>query len=190
MRKVILFMHMSLDGFVAGPNGEMDWISVNDEIFEAVIALQPSIDTALFGGKLYQEMAGYWPTVPGNPNSSPQDRAHAEWLNSAPKLVFSTTLPAAEWGPARLIRENLAEEVAAAKAQPGKDLILFGGASIAQVFMKLNLIDEYRLNINPVILGSGKALFAALPAHLRLKLVESRPFSNGVLSVVYQRAEG
>lgn len=185
MRKVILFMHMSLDGFIAGPNGEMDWIAVNDEIFQDVIALQPAMDTALLGGTLYQDMVGYWPGVPANPESSPMDREHAQWLNSAPKLVFSNTLPGVDWENARIVRGDIAEEIAAVKAQPGKNLILFGGAAIAQSFMQRGLIDEYRLNVNPVILGGGKHLFANLNDRLNLKLINTKAYSNGVLSLVY-----
>ena len=189
MRKVILFMHMSLDGFVAGPNGEMDWIAVDDEIFAEAIALQPSADTALFGGTLYQEMAGYWPTVPGNPQSSPSDLEHAKWLNNSHKVVLSTTLERADWENTRVVRGHIAEEIAALKAQPGKHLMLFGGATMAQTFMRLGLIDEYRLNVNPVILGGGKSLFGSLKDSLRLKRVSSKAYSNGVVGLVYA-AEG
>jgi dihydrofolate reductase len=186
MRKVILLMHMSLDGFVAGPNGELEWIRAEGEIFEYAIELTKSVDTAIFGRVTYQGMESYWPTVPANPESTALDLQHAHWIENACKLVFSKSLEKVEWNNSRLIRDNITEEMAKLKQQPGKNMMIFGSPSIAQTFMQLGLIDEYRLNLNPIILGSGIPLFKDSMDTINLKLVETKTFSSGVLGLNYQ----
>src|SRR5512144_67052 len=136
MRKVILFMHTSLDGFTAGPNREMNWITVDEEIFNDVLDLQRAADTAFFGGILYREMASYWPSVTANPASAPGEVEHAHWLDQSPKIVFSRTMQATEWVNSQVVRENIPDEVRRLKAQPGKNILLFGGAEIARMFIK------------------------------------------------------
>ncbi len=186
MRKIILFMHTSLDGFTAGPNGEMDWIGVDDEIFEDVLDLQNTADAALFGGVLYREMAGYWPGVAANPSSTKSELEHANWLNHSPKLVFSRTLQTTDWNNSKIVRENIPAEVQKLKAESGKNILLFGGAEIARVLMDQGLIDEYRLNVNPVVLGNGKPLFRDAGEKINLKLLETRSFHSGVVGLRYQ----
>jgi dihydrofolate reductase len=186
MRKVIFLVHMSLDGFTAGPNGEMDWITVDDEIFLDAIELQNTADVALFGRVNYEGFASYWPTVAANPASSPSDLDHARWLDASTKIVFSKTLKKVNWQNTRIVSDDIAGEMTRLKTQPGKNLILFGGATIASAFMKLGLIDEYRINVNPVVLGGGKSLFGDLKKDLKLKLIHARTFSSGVVSLAYQ----
>lgn len=188
MRKIILFMHTSLDGFTAGPNGEMDWISVDDEIFNDVLDLQNTADTALFGGVLYREMAGYWPGVAVNPSSTKSELEHASWLNHSPKLVFSRTLQKTDWNNSKIVRENIPAELQKLKAESGKNILLFGGAEIARALMELGLVDEYRLNVNPVVLGGGKPLFRNAGEMAHLKLLEARRFNSGVVGLHYQSA--
>jgi len=185
MRKVIFLMHVSLDGFVAGPNGEMDWIVYDDEVEKYSHDLHDTTDAAIYGRATYEMMAGYWPTVLDNPNSQPGERNHAHWLEGATKIVASRTLKHADWENTVIIGENLAEEMAKIKQQSGRDLWLLGSPGLAQSFMRLGLIDEYRLNVNPIVLGAGKPLFARQDEALKLTLLEARTFKRGVVGLRY-----
>jgi dihydrofolate reductase len=185
MRKVILFMHISLDGFTAGPNGEMDWVSADEEAWKDVIDLQSTVDAALFGRVNYQDFESYWPSAATDPSSTQNDIDYAHWIEDIPKIVFSKTMEKVEWKNTRLVKEHIAEEIAKMKQQPGKNLLLFGGASIAQTFMKLGLIDEYRLNVNPVVLGSGQPLFNDIKDRINLKLMNAKTYHSGVVLLHY-----
>jgi len=187
MRNVILLMHVSLDGYVAGPNGEMDWIRLDDQMFDDVAALTDAADTALFGRVTYQMMEGYWPTAADNPGATKHDIDHARWVNSALKLVFSRTLEHAEWANSRIVRDNLPEEIARLKQQPGKNLLMIGSTAMAQEFMRLGLIDEYYLNVNPVVLGSGVPLFAGIQGALNLQLVRAKTYESGAVGLHYRK---
>jgi len=186
MRKVIFLMHVTLDGYVAGPNGEMDWIVYNDDMAKYSHDLHSTTDTAIYGRVTYQMMAGYWPTVLTNPDSDPTDLPHAHWLESATKIVVSKTLQTVEWKNTVLIQDNIAEAMTKIKQQPGKNLWLLGSPTLAQTFMQLGLIDEYRPNIDPVVLGSGKPLFGGLSNKLNLNLIDSRTFTGGVVALRYE----
>lgn len=185
MRKIIFLIHATLDGYVAGENGEMDWIVYNEDVAQYSYDLHDSTDTAIYGRVTYEMMAGYWPTVLDNPESDPRDRKHALWLEDATKIVVSSTLDAVDWKGTVIIRDNLAAEIQKIKQQPGKDLWLLGSPTLAQTFMRLGLIDEYRINVTPVILGSGKPLFDSLDNALNLKLLEARTFKGGVVALRY-----
>jgi dihydrofolate reductase len=189
VRKVILLMHLSLDGFTAGPDGALDWIVVDNEIWKEIIDLQNTADTALFGRVNYQGFESYWPTVPSDPNASTNEREHAHWLEQASKLVFSATLSEVNWKNTRIAKEPVAKEIATLKQQAGKNLLVFGGASLAQTCVKENLIDEYRLLINPVVLGQGSPLFQDIQQRIALKLLESRTYRSGVVELRYQTAQ-
>jgi len=186
MRKVVLLEHVSLDGFVAGPNGEMDWIRVDDEeLWDYVSGLTTEADTALFGRVTYQMMEGYWPTAADNPSATSHDIDHSRWVNNATKLVFSRTLEEVGWANARLVKGNIAEEITGLKQQPGKNLLMIGSPSLAHTFMQLGLIDEYRINVNPAVLGNGMPLFKDV--RLELELLASKTFNSGVVGLHYQR---
>jgi dihydrofolate reductase len=185
MRKVIFLMHVSLDGLVAGPNGEMEWIKYNEDVAADAYSLHATTDTAIYGRVTYEMMAGYWPSVLTNPESDPADRPHAVWLQTASKVVATRSPLSIAWSRTVVIGENIAAEMAALKAQPGKDMWLLGSPTLAQTFMQLDLIDEYRLNVNPVILGRGKPLFSNLETPRRLSLVESKAFKDGVIGLRY-----
>lgn len=186
MRKVILLMHASLDGFVGGPNGEMDWIRYDDEIFQDVTDLLGAVDTSLYGRVTYQMMAGYWPAVRENPSSTERELHHANWVENVHKIVFSKSLDKAEWNNTRLIKENIVEEMAALKAQPGKNMMIFGSPRLAHTFMELGLIDEYRINISPVVLGEGIPLFKNVKHKTNLQLLTAKTFQSGVIGLHYR----
>ena len=189
MRKVIFLIHVTLDGFVAGANGEMDWIVYNDEVEKYSHDLHSTTDAAIYGRVTYQMMEGYWPHVLDDPSSSAGDRNHAQWLEDATKIVVSKTLDSVEWKNTVLIKDNIAEEMNRIKQQPGKDLWLLGSPTLAQTFMQLGLIDEYRINVNPVVLGSGQPLFGDLDQTLHLELLEAKTFKDGVVGLRYAPAD-
>ncbi len=186
MRKVIFLIHVTLDGFTAGPNGEMDWIVYNEDVEQYAHELHSTTDAAIYGRVTYQMMEWYWPKALTNPESTSGDLAHARWLDSATKIVVSKTLESVQWEPAVLIRDNIAEEMNKIKQQTGKDLWLLGSPTLAQTFMQLGLIDEYRLNISPVVLGSGKRLFENMDKPLTLKLLEAKTLKGGVAALRYE----
>jgi dihydrofolate reductase len=187
MRKVILFMHVSLDGFIAGPNGELDWTVTDDEMNDDLLPDLPrTVDTALLGRVAYQDLANYWPSAATNPSSSKGEIAFAHWIDKAPKIVFSKTLEKVEWQNSRIVKGNIAEEIATLKQQEGQDLVLFGGVGIAQTFMQHGFIDEYRLVVHPVLLGSGKSLFQDIKNRIHLKLVNTKAFRSGAILLHYQ----
>ena len=179
-------MHVSLDGFVAGPNGEIDWVIFDDDLIEDVQSLVNAADTALFGRVTYQLMEGYWPTAADSPTATKHDLDHSRWLNPAPKIVFSRTLKNVQWQNTRIVKDHIGEEMARLKKQPGKNLILFASPTLGSTFMNLNLIDEYFFNINPIVLGKGKPLFSDQSEMRRLKLLGSKTYKNGVVSLRYR----
>ncbi len=185
MRKVIYSMPVSLDGFIEGPNGEFDWAEPDLELHQHFNDEELEFSAHLYGRRLYEVMT-YWQTADMNPASTPVEVEYARRWQQVPTIVFSTTLERVE-GNARLIKENIADEVAKLKAQPGKDMIL-GGAGIGATFRKLGLIDEYRLYVYPVVLGSGKPFFPQLSAIVNLRLLKTTTFNSGVVSLRYQPA--
>ncbi len=189
MRKVISLIHLSLDGFAAGPNDELDWISYDNELEQYAHSLHAHTDTVIWGRRTYEGMASYWLTIPGNPASTPAELEHARWLDAATKVVVSRTLERIDWNNAQntvLIQDNIAEEINKIKQQPGKDIWFLGSTMLAQTFMQLDLIDEYRININPIVLGRGKLLFDGVTRQLPLKLLESKTFNSGVVALRYE----
>ncbi|MCB2406846.1 dihydrofolate reductase family protein [Hymenobacter lucidus] len=186
MRKIIMLMHVSLDGFVADPAGNLDWVRHDGEIFDYVTEHFQTVDTCLYGRATYQSMRDYWPTVPANPASTERQRHHASWVEQVAKVVISTTLPHADWHNTRLISGNVAEEIQQLRQQPGRNMMLFGSPRLAHSFMQLGLIDEYLLNVNPVLLGQGVPLFHGARRRTPLELLSSRTFSSGVIGLHYQ----
>jgi dihydrofolate reductase len=185
MRKVVLLEHVTLDGFLAGPNGEMDWIHVDEELFDPVTAITDNADTAIYGRVTYGMMQGYWPTAADKPGATRHDIDHSRWYNAARKLVFSRTLTSAD--PKTLIESEIERTIAEENALPGKDLLLIGSPSLAREFIRLGLIDEFRLYVNPVVLGGGMPLFGDKSSRLDLKLTESKTFSSGVVGLCYNK---
>jgi dihydrofolate reductase len=184
MRKLIYSMGVSLDGFIAGPGGEIDWSAPDEELHRFHNEQTWEVGAHLLGRRLYEEMV-YWETADEKPSAPDYELEFARIWNALPKVVFSKTLEKVE-GNARLVRDGVAEEVARLKEQPGKDLAV-GGAGLASTFMKLGLIDEYRLFVSPVVLGGGTPYFPALDERINLELVESQTFGSRVVYLRYRR---
>lgn len=188
MRKIISFMHISLDGFVAGPNGEMNWIKVDQEIFDHVGKRISETDTALYGRVTYDMMEGYWPTAGDAPNASKHDIEHSKWYSQVHKIVLSKTMKGADLANTTIISDNLADRINEIKQSPDggdKDIALFGSPSATHALMEQNLIDGYWLFVNPVILGEGIPLFTNIKDKIKLKLLASRQFTSGVTELSY-----
>ena len=177
MRKVIYSPMVSLDGFVEGPNRELDWVIVDEDLHTYINDQQSAIDTYLFGRRMYEVMV-YWDTADTDPSNPEYVLEFARIWKNIHKIVFSKTLEHVQ-GNATLSRGNIVEEIAKLKAVPGKDMSV-GGANIASTLMRLGLIDEYWLYVQPVVLGSGTLMFPALDNPINLQLVETRPFKSGV----------
>ncbi len=185
MRKLFILEHMSLDGFVARPDGDLRWITFGDDLEKYVHGWTNELDTAVYGRVTYQMMESYWPAVPGNPSSKQSEIDYALWLNQATKVVVSQTLEQTTWENSVIVRGEIAGEINRLKQQPGKDMILVGSITLLQALTRLNLIDEYRININPIILGQGIPLFSEVGDQHKLKLLETRTFEGGVVATRY-----
>ena len=184
MRKLIYSMGVSLDGFIAGPDGEIDWSAPDEELHRFHNQQARETDVHLYGRRFYEVMT-YWETADQKPSLLEHELEFARIWKDTPKIVFSKTLEKVE-GNARLVRDSAAEEVSKLKEQRGKSLAV-GGAGLASTFMKLGLIDEYRLFISPVVLGGGTPYFPALDERINLELVETRTFGSRVVHVRYRR---
>jgi len=179
MRRVIMWDMVTVDGYFEGPNKNIDWFLFDDELEKYILETQMSADTLLFGRVTYQLMADYWPSAEGQ---------IADFMNAVPKVVFSRTLDKAEWNNTRLVKDNVPGEITKLKQQPGKDIFLFGSANFASTLMQHGLIDEYRLGVNPVVLGTGTPLFNGGRDKLDLRLLETRPLKSGVVILHYEPA--
>lgn len=187
MRKVVYCLNVSLDGYIEDANGSLDWSHPDEELHRFFNAQEREFDFQLYGRRIYELMAAHWTTAHTDPSAAAHDIEYARIWQSIPKLVFSKTLRQVG-ANARLVSDNIAEEVSALKAQPGKDMVVCG-AGIAASFMRLDLIDEYRAVVHPVILGGGKPMFPALDRKLSLRLLETRQIGNGFVLLRYQRAD-
>ncbi len=185
MRPMIFSMGVSLDGFIAGPDGEIDWSAPDEELHRFHNEQTLELGAHLCGRRLYEEML-YWETADENPSAAEHELEFARIWKRLPKIVFSKTLEQVE-GNARLATRGAAEEVAELKEQPGKDLAV-GGAGLAATLTKLGLIDEYRLFVSPVVLGRGTRFFPALEERINLELAETRTFGSRVVYLRYRRA--
>jgi len=188
MRKIILMINVTLDGFIEGTNGEFDWMAFDEELWKDINDLLNTVDTTLFGRVAYQAFANYWPSAATNPSSPKNEIDFAHWIEKTPKIVFSKTLRKAEWNKSRLVKENIAREISQLKQQAGKDVVMFGGAGIASTFMKLGLIDEFRIRVFPTVLGGGSSLFNGFNDRMNLQLLETKTFKSGVVALHYRKA--
>jgi dihydrofolate reductase len=186
MGNISSFTHVSVDGYFAGPNGEIDWFKAQDEedvAFSA--AASRSSGTLIFGRTTYEMMAAYWPT----PGAAKDNPAVATAMNTTPKIVFSKTMEPVQDGPVwkhvRVFHRITREEVLKMKEESTGDFVILGSGSIVQQFARLGLMDEYQLMVNPVILGAGKYLFRDVNRTI-LELLETKPLRNGRIFLRYR----
>lgn len=189
MRKIISFMHISLDGFVAGPNGEMNWIKVDEEIFDHVGKRISKGDTALYGRVTYQMMENYWPTAASMPTATRHDIEHSKWYSKVHKVVLSKTMKGRGINNTTFICDNLSDrinEIKQSRNSGSNEILLFGSPTAAHSLIQLNLIDGYWLFVNPIILGQGVPLFKDIKNKIKLKLLPTtRQFTCGVFELNY-----
>jgi dihydrofolate reductase len=192
MGKIFSFMHISLDGFVAGLNGEMDWIKVDEEILDNVGKRISEGDTALYGRVTYQMMENYWPTAGNKPTATRHDIEHSKWYHKVQKVVLSKTIKDEGLTNTKIISDNLSDNIneikqsrPASGGSGSKDILLFGSPTATHSLIQLNLIDGYWLFINPIILGRGIPLFADIKNKINLNLVSTRQFTCGVTELNY-----
>lgn len=184
MRKVIMFNLITLDGYFEGPNKwDIGWHQVDSEFNDFSIEQLDKAGGLIFGKVTYQGMANYWPT----PTALHDDPIVTKKMNSIRKYVFSKTLDKVDWNNSLLIKGDAVQELTRLKNEPGNDLLLFGSADLSRTFTKNNLIDEYRLMVNPVILGKGNTLFAEDGGTVKFKHLDTKIFRNGNVLLTYQR---
>ena len=187
MRKLVAFDHMTLDGYASSGQGMgFEWThrAYTGDLVEYAEHIQADFDMAVYGRETYLGMYSYWGSQPTE-ESSAYERAHAEWVNAVDKVVCSTTLTSADWNNTRLISGNLAEEFGQLKAKPGGTMAVYASPKLVHSLVDLNLIDEFRVVIHPVVIGSGTPLFHDKSA-FELTLLESKSFDGGAVYVRYQ----
>jgi dihydrofolate reductase len=185
MGKLVLFMHVSLDGYASDSNGGLDWIPYNEELEAYAEEVVAEVGSPVYGRTTYRMMEGYWPSVLNEPNPSKHDLEHAQWLQDVKKIVISSTIDKTEWNNTLLIKDNIAEQMKSLKEQSGKNLVIFGSPGAAKTLLELGLIDEFWLTICPVVLGGGKTVFEGCEK-IKLKLLSSRTFKSGVIATRYE----
>lgn len=184
MRDVKLWTQVSLDGYIEGPGGEFDWPAFDEEMQTFALEQAAGMGGFLFGRKVYEGMVAYWSDPSRFGEATELDLEYSRIWKPMPKVVFSRTLEHADWNTT-VVADNIAEEVAKLKEQPGGDLVLFGGAEIAATFVRLGLIDEFWLFVHPVVLGGGKSLFPELEQRRKLRLLTTRTFGSGAVHLRY-----
>jgi dihydrofolate reductase len=186
MRNLVWLMHTSLDGFVAGPKGEMDWIVISDALFDYAKRLTDAADTALYGRLTWQMMEAYWPAAADKPNASRHDIDHSRWYNNVAKRVVSRTIKGATPANTAVIDGNVSAEIVRLKQQAGRDILMIGSPSVAHALMAENLIDDYWLFVNPILLGQGKPLFKNIKERAALNLAATDVLPSGVVCLHYE----
>jgi len=181
MRKIVQFMHVSLDGFVAGPNGEMDWITVDNEMFDYAHRRINTGTAALYGRKTWEMMEGYWPTAGQNPNASKHDIEHSEWYLKIDKYVLSNTLKSDPSKKLHVFGKDLTKEINELKKTSGPEILIFGSPSATHSLARLGLVDGTLLFVNPVLLGKGIPAFDGQKELTKMKLVKAETLKSGVV---------
>ncbi|MGC1392296.1 MAG: dihydrofolate reductase family protein [Bacteroidales bacterium] len=182
MGKIILFNMMTIDGFFEGPDKEIDWHNVDNEFNTFAVEQLSNASALIFGRLTYELMAGYWPTAVAQSD----DPIVAEKMNAIQKIVFSKTLDKTDWNNTRLIKKNIEHECKNLKQQSDHDVFIFGSANLASALIDLDLIDEFRIMINPIILGQGNVLFKPSNGRLNLRLINIRSFKSGNVLLYYE----
>lgn len=180
-------MHTSLDGFVAGLNGEMDWIHLDDSLFDFVATMTDNADAALYGRVTYEMMQSYWPTAGEKINATKHDIEHATWYNKVSKIVLSKTMDDSGLSNTQVISDQLSDNINELKQKEGKNILIFGSPSASQSLLNQDLIDEFWLFVNPVLLGQGIPLFKNITETTQLKFIENKIFACGVIALHYSR---
>jgi len=179
-------MHVSLDGFVAGLNGELNWVKVDEELFSYVGKRISEADTALYGRVTYEMMESYWPTAAEKPSASKHDIEHSKWYSKVHKVVLSKTMKDTPLTNTTIISDNLSERLNEIKQQPGGEVALFGSPTATHSLIQQNLIDGFWLFVNPIILGQGIPLFVDIKDKIKLKLLlTTKQFTSGVTELNY-----
>ncbi|MCB9343470.1 MAG: dihydrofolate reductase family protein [Saprospiraceae bacterium] len=188
MRKIIMSMHTTLDGYAAGPNGEMDWIQLDNALFDLVETFTNEAGSAMYGRVTWQMMESYWPTAAQKPNATKHDINHSAWYSKVDKIVLSNSMQGPGGDKTRFIGENAVTEIQKIKAEEGKDILIFGSPSVVRFLMAHGLIDEYWLFVNPVILGKGISVFNTADKPIELKLDSVHMFDCGVTGLHYLKS--
>ena len=186
MGKLIYLMNVSLDGYVETPDHSLDWTTVDEELHTWFNERVREADAFLYGRRLYELMAAYWPTAESDPSATPAMLDFARIWNEKPKVVFSSTLDSVDWN-SRLVSGDVGEELARLRTGFAGDLHV-GGPTLASAFIGRGLVDEYRLVVHPVILGAGTPFFPRLETPIRLRQTETRTFGSGVIYLGYAAA--
>lgn len=187
MGKLIYTLNVSLDGYVETPDRSLDWTIADDELHDWFAARTRECDALLYGRRLYELMAAYWPTAESDPDANESTRAFARSWNETPKIVFSTTLTAVE-GNSRLVRGDVGDELARLRTEFEGDLAV-GGPTLASAFIRRGLVDEFQLMIHPVVLGAGTPFFPPLETPIPTRLIETRTLASGLMSLAYAAVE-
>ena len=182
-------MHTSLDGFVAGPTGEIDWIIVHEEMFDLAGNQTDQADTALYGRVTYQLMERYWPGAGKKVNATKHDLEHSAWYNRVEKVILSRTMKGEKLKNTRIIGDHAVDEVIALKERPGKNILIFGSPGASHALMAADLIDDYWLLVNPILLGKGTPLFKEIREKKKLRLVSGKVLASGVVCLHYQKVQ-
>ena len=187
MGKIIALIHMSLDGYMADPEGQINWIAMDGELSDYVTEMRQGAAGTLYGRTTYQMMDPYWPNVLKNPGNFPQWQVeYAEWVDKAIKVVVSKTLPQVSWNNTRIIRDNVEHEIRRIKDELDGHLLLLASATLVSALLPLGLIDELVTTVTPIVLGAGRPFFAGLKDRVPLVLKDTRTFSSGVVGLHYQ----
>jgi dihydrofolate reductase len=181
MRSIIQLAHVSLDGYLAGPAGEMDFVTFDQEIADYIYPLMRTVDTGIYGRITYEMMEGFWPSVLDKADASAGEKSHARWYADVKKIVASRTLPA-RTGQVTIAGDDIVSVIAAAKQQPGGDMMIFASPTLSHALSAAGLIDEWRLTWQPVIVGGGLPLFGGKEARSKLELTSSHTFRSGVVA--------
>ncbi len=191
MRKLILSANITLDGYMAGEFGELDWhfSHWNGEMMESALEQLRGVDTILVGRVAYESMSMHWPRAEKNRMNTASEAEFAQSMNRLQKIVFSKTMSKASWNNSMLMREIDAAEIQRLKKVPGKDMIIWGGVTIASAFLEKKLFDEYRISIAPIVIGKGISISKEITNGLRLKLLHTRVFTNGVVTMTYRNRD-
>lgn len=186
MRKLILIVHTSIDGFVGGVKGEFDGFNASPENLDFICDLTDEADATLVGRVSYQMLERYWPTARDNAKASKSEIKYSNWYNHAEKIVLSKSLPKSNLNNTTIISENIADKLLEIKNQKGKDILMFGSPTVFEILNKLNLIDEYWIITYPAFFGNGISFFTRAKAPKKFKLLGTRQFSNGEIAINYK----